>query len=161
MVNQLIDIIGREASLFESFLKLLEEQKDALVKNDADLLNRVTERQREKIIESQLLNKQREKLVCEIKAANEIEGDLNVTRLLEIVDEEQAVHLKHLRETILELNERILTARNQNAMLLNKSREYIARMMSMLSKIEKPDNTYGNDGARKESFSQILVDRRV
>jgi hypothetical protein len=26
MINQLIDIIGREAALFESFLELLEEQ---------------------------------------------------------------------------------------------------------------------------------------
>ena len=68
MVNSLIDILGREAALFESFLQLLEFQQKALVENDADELNRVTELQREKLIESNLLGKQREDILEDRKS---------------------------------------------------------------------------------------------
>ncbi|MFH2050684.1 MAG: flagellar export chaperone FlgN, partial [bacterium] len=132
MVNRLIEILGREAALFESFLQLLEQQQKALVENDADELNRVTELQREKLIESNILNKQREDILENIRANNAITGDMTVTRLLAMVDQNQADQLSLLRKSIFLLNDKILKTRNQNAMLLNKSRHYIQRMMEML-----------------------------
>jgi len=161
MINQLIDIISKEAALFESFLKLLERQKEMLVANDLDGLNEVVQRQREKFIESKLLNKQRENLVAAIKTARDIEGDLTVTRLLKLVDEDQANRLSQLRDIIYSLNEKITTSRNTNAMLLNRSREFIARTMEMLSKIKNPDNTYARTGMAAERGSNIMVDRRI
>jgi len=157
----LIDIISKEAALFESFLELLERQKEMLVANDLDGLNEVVQRQREKFIESKLLNKQRENLVAAIKTARDIEGDLTVTRLLKLVDEDQANRLSQLRDIIYSLNEKITTSRNTNAMLLNRSREFIARTMEMLSKIKNPDNTYARTGMAAERGSNIMVDRRI
>lgn len=157
----MIDIISKEAALFESFLELLERQKEMLVANDLDGLNEVVQRQREKFIESKLLNKQRENLVAAIKTARDIEGDLTVTRLLKLVDEDQANRLSQLRDIIYSLNEKITTSRNTNAMLLNRSREFIARTMEMLSKIKNPDNTYARTGMAAERGSNIMVDRRI
>ncbi|MCK4633030.1 MAG: flagellar protein FlgN, partial [candidate division Zixibacteria bacterium] len=142
MVNQLIDIIGREATLFESFLQLLEQQQDFLVTNDVDGLNRITDLQREKLVQSQLLDKEREDLVAKIQIANKIDGDLNVSRLLELVDSQQANRLSQLRETIRDLNDRITDVRNQNATLLNRSREYIRKTLEMLTKLNQPETTY-------------------
>ena len=157
----MIDIISREAALFESFLELLERQKEMLVANDLDGLNEVVQRQREKLIESKLLNKEREKLVAAIKASRDIEGDLTVTRLLKLVDEDQANRLSQLREIIYSLNDKITATRNTNAMLLNRSREFIAHTMEMLSKINNPDNTYARSGMAVERGSNIMVDRRI
>jgi hypothetical protein len=161
MINRLIDILGREAALFETFLDLLEQQKRMLVANNADGLKEITERQREKLIESQMLNKERESVVEEIKRGNRIEGDVSVTRLLEFADESQAGHLMQLRTLILDLNDRITRARNTNAMLLNQSREFIARTMAMLSKINNPDHTYASDGVSTSAGSNVVVDRRA
>ena len=97
MVDTLIDIIGREAALFETFLSLLEQQQQALVENNLEELNRITELQRDKMAESQLLNRERERVLGEIKALNAIDGDLTVTRLLEMVDQQQAGQLGSLR----------------------------------------------------------------
>jgi len=157
----LIDIISKEAALFESFLELLERQKEMLVANDLDGLNEVVQRQREKLIESKLLNKQRENLVATIKTSRDIEGDLTVTRLLKLVDEDQANRLSQLRDIIYSLNEKITDTRNTNAMLLNRSREFIAHTMEMLSKINNPDNTYARTGMSAERGSNIMVDRRI
>jgi hypothetical protein len=161
MINQLIDIISREAALFESFLELLERQKEMLVANNLDGLNDVVRQQHEKLVESKHLDEQREKLVAAIKKSRAIEGDLTVTRLLKLVDEDQAHRLSQLRDIIYGLNEKITATRNTNAMLLNRSREFIARTMEMLSKIKNPDNTYARTGKVAERGSNIMVDRRI
>ncbi|MEW6413024.1 MAG: flagellar protein FlgN [Candidatus Zixiibacteriota bacterium] len=161
MINKLIEIIGREAAIFEAFLELLEKQQEMLVKNDAEGLSHITDLQREKLVESQLLNKRRLELVREIKIANNIDGDLNVTRLLDIVDQDQADRLQKLQRIILDLNDKITTTRNQNAMLLNRSRQYIMKTMEMLSRVNSPESTYTQEGSSKEHSKNIVVDRRA
>jgi flagellar biosynthesis/type III secretory pathway chaperone len=161
MVDHLIDILRKEATLFESFLDLLEQQQRMLVENDVEELNRITDLQREKLIESQILNQQREEVIEQIKVTNAIEGDLNVTRLLEIVDRDHADQLAKLRNLILNLTEKITHTRNQNAMLLNRSREYIAKTMEMLSRIHNPGTTYTAPGTERGQAATVAVDRRA
>ena len=161
MINRLVNLISREASLFENFLELLNRQKETLVQNDLKALKEVTEKQREKMVESQLLNKERESLIEEIRAANLVDGDVTVSRLLEFADQNQAGRLTQLRETILDLNDRITEARNTNAMLLNQSREFIAKTMAMLSKINNPEHSYSRDGAGGRHRANVAVDRRA
>ena len=57
LVHELIEVLKEEASLFETFLELLEEQQKALVKNDLNGINRITELQREKAVSSRRLSK--------------------------------------------------------------------------------------------------------
>ena len=161
MVEKLIETLSSEAVVFEDFLKLLSQQQEMLVNNNIDGLNRVTELQREKVAESQLLSQCRDKLVAEIQSANAIEGDLNVSMLLEHVDEHQGGRLIQLREIIQSLTEKISEIRNQNAMLLNRSKEYILRTMELLSKINNPDSGYAANGETVENGSSVAVDRRA
>lgn len=161
MVDQLIDILGKEASLFESFLQLLQQQQKMLVENDVEGLNGITDLLREKLVESRLLGRQREELVEQIRVANAIEGDLNVTRLLETVGRDHADQLATLRDLILNLSEKITQTRNRNAMLLNRSREYIARTMEMLSRLHTPGDAYAPLGAQPRQVANVAVDRRA
>lgn len=161
MINKLVEIIGKEAALFEIFLNLLEQQRDMLVKNDTVGLNEVSDRQREKLVESQILNKEREELIEKIKINNSIEGDLTVSRLIDLVDQNQAEQLSQLRRIINELHEQISGVRNQNAMLVNRSREYISRLMDMLSKVNSPPETYSKSGVNYQTTHAVGVDRRV
>lgn len=161
MIDKLIEIIGREASLFESFLETLEAQQRMLVKNDADGLNEITSIQREKMVESQLLDREREALIEKIKESNDIKGDLTVTSLLTLLDENKGNQLDLLRTSILDLRDRIDKVRNQNVMLLNRSREFIGQTMDMLSKINKPESGYNSVGANDTGGSTIALDRRA
>lgn len=161
MINQLIEIIGKEAALFEDFLALLERQQELLVENNVNGLNEVTDSLREKTVTAQLLNSKREETIERVKADNAIEGDLNVTRLLELVDQTQADRLISLRTLITELNEKILTTRNQNAMLLNRSQAYIAKTVEMLSKINQPQGIYTANGTEAKVGSQLAWDGRA
>jgi len=161
MINELIQIISEEALLFEDFLHLLDRQQKMLVANDVAGLNEVTARQQQKLMESQRLNRRREQVIAAIKCANAVEGDMTVARILEFADDDQAERLKRLRESIINLNDSIGRARNTNAMLLNRSREYIARTMAMLSRVCNPDSTYDNHGTSGDNRRSLAVDRRV
>jgi hypothetical protein len=161
MIDQLIKIISEEASLFEEFLRLLDRQKELLVANDTDGLNEVTAELNAKLTESRLLNRRREEIIAAVKEANAIEGDVTVSRLLEYADRDQSERLTQLQKTILGLNDSITEARNTNAMLLNRSREFISRTMNMLSRLSSPNSTYGRDGAAPHTGGTIAVDRRV
>ncbi|MBI5265889.1 MAG: flagellar protein FlgN, partial [candidate division Zixibacteria bacterium] len=138
MIDQLIDIIGREAACFESFLHLLTEQKRALVANDIDELNRLTHRQQQLLRESHDLNTQREQVIARIESDRHLSEDLTISRLIAMADSEQAGRLRQLRDLLLNLNDQILEVRNTNAMLINQSRDMIARTMAMLSRPEHP-----------------------
>ncbi len=147
--------------MFESFLNLLEKQQQMLVDNNVEGLNGITDLQREKLVESQILNRRREELIEQIQAANAVEGDLNITRLVELVEHDQAQQLIKLKDIILDLSDKITHTRNQNAVLLNRSREYIAKMMEMLSRINAPVNTYAPGGEEQELVANVVVDRRA
>lgn len=161
MIDKLIEIIGKEAALFESFLELLEKQQRMLVENNLDGLNEVTADQREKMTESQLLNNRRLELVELIKRDKQIQGDLNVTRLLDLVDKQQADRLSQLQIIIMDLNDKITYTRNQNAMLLNRSREYISKTIDMLSKINTKETTYSPTGMNSDQRMSVAIDRSV
>ena len=161
MIDQLIQVISDEALLFEEFLQLLDRQKEALVANDTDRLNQVTQLQQQKLLECHALDRRREKVIAAIKADNALEGDVTVTRLIEYADEDQSHRLTLLRDTILGLNERINETRNTNALLLNRSREYISRIINMLARLHTPDGTYGRSGAARQESAALAVDRRI
>lgn len=161
MINDLIKIISQEALLFEDFLSLLDQQKEALLCNDSDALNRITQLQQQKVLESQKLNRQREKQIAAIKKTNAIDGDLTVARILEFADDSQAVHLRRLREAIMEINDRIAEVRNTNAMLLNQSREFISRTMNMLSEVNRPEAAYDRNGTISRTATNVAMDRRI
>lgn len=161
MINKLIAVIGREAELFETFLDLLEQQQRMLVKNDLKGLTEVTSQQQEKLIVSQNLNRHRLELVEAIKRDRQLEGDLNVTRLIEIVDREQADRLSLLQKIILNLTDKINETRNQNALLLNRSREYIVKTVEMLARINSPKTGYTSGGVTEDTRDNLALDRRA
>ncbi|MBD3403637.1 hypothetical protein GF420_12135 [candidate division GN15 bacterium] len=161
MIDRLINIISREAAAFDRYLTLLEQQQQALVANDLTRLNAVTAEQRQVVADTQALHREREETIEQLRAGYDIEGDLTLSRLLELVDDTQATQLTRLQQLILTLNEQIGAVRNSNALLLNQSRESIARMMSMLSKIHHPDKTYSRPGGPAQSEAAMAVDRRA
>lgn len=161
MINQLIDIISREARLFESFLHLLEQQKRALVANDLAELNRITRLQQDALASSHQLNGERLRVIAAIKAEKHFDEDLTISRLIALADSEQAERLKELRELLLGLNEQILEVRNSNAFLINESRDLIARTMVLLSRSKQTDNTYGRDAVCSERSQAVALDRRI
>jgi hypothetical protein len=132
-----------------------------LIADDIEGLKANSETMRERTVENRLLNRRREQLVADIKQVNDLDGDVNVTRLLEIVDEQQADRLRELRKTIYALHDKISDTRNRNALLINRSREYIGRTMEMLAQIEGSDGIYHAAGAGSHDHQAVAIDWRA
>jgi len=161
LVRELIITLEKEASLFETFLELLEEQQRALVKNDIALLNNVTEQQREKLIETGNLARKRETIISRLTSDGNLADDLTISKLIASVSPGQANMLETIRETILDLNEKIIKTRSQNEMLINRSRENIVKTMELLGRFKVPKNNYSGEGGLKNAQVNIAVDRRA
>ena len=161
LVYELIEILKEEASLFETFLDLLEKQQRALVKNDLEEINRITGLQREKAVMSRRLIKRREDVIGKLTLDGASSEDITISRLIESVASGQAIVLGQLRNSILDLNNKITRVRNQNAMLINRSRENIVKTMELISRIGAPDTSYQSQGKVESMRTNIAVDRRV
>ncbi len=161
LVMQLIGVLNKEASLFETFLELLEKQQKALVKNDMDALNGITEVQREKVIEANILAKKRENLTSRLALQEGDTDNITISALIKVVSDGQADILKGLRETILDLNEKMAGVRLQNEMLINHSRDSIMKTVELLSRIKAPDENYVGKGKLNSSKSGLALDRRA
>ena len=81
--------------------------------------------------------------------------------MIEIVDREQADRLSLLQKIILNLTDKINETRNQNALLLNRSREYIVKTVEMLSRINSPKTGYTASGVTEDTRDNLALDRRV
>lgn len=160
-VYELIEILREEASLFETFLDLLEKQQRALVKNDLEEINRITGLQREKAVESRRLIKRREDVIGKLTLDGASSEDLTISRLIDSVASGQAIVLGQLRNSILDLNEKITNVRNQNTMLINRSRENIVKTMELISRIGAPNSGYQSQGKVECMRTNIAVDRRA
>jgi hypothetical protein len=161
LVLELVEVLKKEASLFETFLELLERQQKALVKNDVESLNAVTEEQRHRVIEAGILAKKREGIIGELSLKNGMKENLTVSNLIEAVSGGQARVLEQIRDVILELNERIHKVRNQNEMLIDRSREIIMKTMEMLARVSMPDDKYHSEGKIKAMQTSLTLDRRI
>jgi len=161
LVHELIEVLKEEASLFETFLELLEEQQRALVKNDLNGINRITELQREKAVSSRRLNKRREDVIGKLASDGASKEDLTISKLIESVASGQAIVLEQLRNSILDLNAKITKVRNQNSMLINRSRDNIVKTMELLSRIGVPDTGYKRQGQVDSLKTTIALDRRA
>jgi hypothetical protein len=161
LVMELIGVLKKEASLFETFLELVEQQQKALVKNDMETINRITEAHREKVIESGILSKKRESIIAEIIDDEDARNDLTISRLIKMVSEEQSGILGNLRNMMLELNDKITKVGNQNEMLINRSRENIMKTMELLGRIITPEDSYQNQGKKNRSQASLALDRRA
>ena len=161
LVEELIEVLKKEASLFETFMELLERQQEALVRNDTAALNEITELQREKTIESRILTRQREEITGRLASEQSGTENLTVSRLVASAPPGQAGILERLRETILDLNEKISKIRLQNEMLINRSRENIMKTMELLGRIKVPKNGYHEKGKINIPPSNLALDRRA
>jgi len=161
LVLELIEVLEREASLFETFLELLERQQQALVTNDLDAINDVTLKQREKTVESAALARRREELVRELSSDGNTAENLTISKLIETVSSGPAAELERLRGNILGMNEKIEKVRSQNCMLIDNSRKNIMKTMEMLGRIRRPDNGYRKEGQASRADANIALDRRA
>ena len=134
-IAELIKVLANEAELFTSYVDLLDQQKDAIVANDIDMLDCVTERQRESLTASRILDEKRTALVSSLQTQASVTGDLTITALLQLVSVEDGQRLSQLRDTIVSLNDSIEDGKQRNEYLIDKSRTVISETLRLFNRV--------------------------
>ncbi len=161
LLDRLITVIGDEAILFEKFLRMLERQQKALIKNDVDDLQAVTAELQHVVMQSKRLEDDRAEIVDEIRRCGGTEDNLTVSQICDMADASRSTQLKTLRETVLSLYSRIEETRMRNGLLIQQSVEQIRNTVEMISRLPAQKDMYEGKGGVSREYAPLGVDRRV
>lgn len=163
-ILRLIRLIGEEVQIFETFLRHLNRQQDALVANDLESLQQVTQAQEELARRTTQIELERRELVERICGDLKREqSDLTLTELTKLVSEPQSNQIHALQTTLLNLHEQISAIKSRNDFLIRKSMEYINTTIAQLGLTEQvSQTTYTAENTKAAPAAKTaLVDRRA
>jgi len=161
LLDGLISVISDEAKVFEKFLELLETQQEALITNNTEALQTVTAQLQKVVGQSQYLERERARVVEELRPHGHSEDDLNVAKICEMADAARSMQLRNLRETILNLYTQIEETRMRNGLLVEQSMEQIQFTIETIGRIPTESKTYQKQGSLSRETVSLGLDRRV
>ena len=158
LVVKLIETINAEIRLFHELLKLLRQEQAAIVEDDLEGIDASVAQQHEIAAAAQLLEAERIQVVEELSNwLNMEQGNRNLGRLIGVLESERGKELAHMRQTLLDLNQKIRATNENNAFLVRQSMRYTERCLDILSGQPGEQNVYGQFGkARKSNLRSVL-----
>ena len=160
-IIELIDIINEEIRLFNELLILLREEQAAIVEDDLEGLESSVAAQQEISQRARLLEDRRVQVTEELSMRLDlVSGSASLARLIEVLESEQKEELARMRETLLELNQKIRTTSENNAFLIRQSMRYTERCLHILAGQPIGGEMYGQFGrARRNGGPRSLLNQ--
>ena len=158
LVVKLIETINAEIRLFHELLKLLRQEQAAIVEDDLEGIDASVAQQHEIAAAAQLLEAERIQVVEELSNwFNMEQGNRNLGRLIGVLESKRGEELAHMRQTLLDLNQKIRATNENNAFLVRQSMRYTERCLDILSGQPGGQNIYGQFGkVRKSNLRSVL-----
>ena len=163
LVLKLIEIVNAEIRSFNHLLELLQQEQAAIVADDLEGIESSIAAQKEVAAEAQALEAGRIQVVEKVTRRLNMEpGNATLARLLEVLEKQQGEELARMRETLLELNEKIRATNENNAFLIRQSTRYTERCLEILAGNPGGQGMYGQFGkARRNGSSSSVLNRTV
>jgi flagellar biosynthesis/type III secretory pathway chaperone len=161
LVIRLIEIINAEIRSFHRLLELLKAEQAAIVEDDIEGIESSVIAQHEVSAEAQMLEVERIQVVAELSQGLDVDADgVSLTRLILFLEKNQGEELAGMREVLVELNERIRQANENNAFLIRQSMRFTDRCLDILTGQPVGQQTYGKFGAtRKSAYGRSVLNR--
>lgn len=161
LVSGLIEVINREGRCLQKFLTLLSEEQKFLVENDVDSLRRSIEDQEEAIRDARKLEEARIKLTDLLAEELKIDkGEVNISKLIELVEESYSAKLRELQSTLSSLYARLERQRKKNEFLIKQSMKYVDKSIKVFLGLEGRNPSYSvSQQKNKEVHSEKVLDR--
>ncbi len=139
-MQYLVDILNKETEVYQNYLMVAAQKKQALMENDFEALEASTIQ--EKVLSAQILKLESERY--EFIQEQGLRKDITITELIEVAPKAQQ---KALSLSADKLKEALMASRkfnDTNMALLRQSSHYINHMMKTFAKnIEGEQPTYG------------------
>lgn len=159
--SKLIEVLNKEASLYEEILALSKNKKDIIVNGNVSELESITKLEQSMILRLGKLENEREDLASRL--ADELgfgTTEITLKALSSRLPKEQAIEMdsccKKLSAVLNELKE----TNSLNSKLIKNSLDYINFSINILSSVGPSDNNYVNSGEAITSKSRNFFDMK-
>lgn len=144
-LNELIDILSSEHKVFEEYLHLLTEQQEHLIQNNLAGIKSNIEKINMLAEEAANLENGRRRLMGRISESMRLKpSDISLSRLLERVNSPNLKEMERLKDTILEVHDKISYQKTRNELLIEQSLRIINQTMQFIHEVNNPRATYDN-----------------
>ena len=141
MITQLVDIMKEQAERYNELIGLTMEEKDILVNNEIEELQKLTNLKNIVVSQNNRLEKKRIALVndiAEVMGSNE--KDIDLAKLLEIIgDQPEAAQLEEIGQSLRDALHTLKEANELNRQLLEASIEYLEYSINMVRSSVNPE----------------------
>lgn len=121
-ILNLIELIHKEVSSLENFLRLLAEEERCLINNRFDLLEESIRKQEQAITQAKQLEEIRKDITVWLSKDLKIEHEQpTLSKLIQLVDSSYSSKLNELQKTLLDLHRKVEAQRKRNEELIKKS----------------------------------------
>lgn len=156
LIDELIEILEQEYSIYKELLPIALEKTQVVVKNDLASLQKITDREQQAIDKIHSLENKRENIMINIRTVlNKKSSDFNLKTLIDLLDkqpkEQKALSVLHdnLKSTI----HRLVEVNSHNKSLINQSLEMIEFNMNFIqsTRMAPGNNTYTKKASRYDA----------
>ena len=141
MITQLVEIMQDQAQRYEELLGLTLEEKDILIKNEIEELQKITNLKNLVVTQNNRLEKKRIELVndiAEVMGSNE--KDIDLAKLIEIIGgQPEAKDLEEIGRTLRESLQKLKDANELNKQLIESSIDYLEYSINMVRSSVNPE----------------------
>ncbi|MFC1525845.1 flagella synthesis protein FlgN [Candidatus Latescibacterota bacterium] len=163
LVVQLVEVVNEEVRVFQELLDHLHQEQAAIVNDDVETIEGVAAAKAELVETAKRLEGERQDLLQHLsESLNMAPGGVDLVRLIETVESHHGEELARMRETLLDLNQKIRDTNHNNGYLIRQSMRYTDRCLEILTGNPQDRGLYGKFGrARKRNAGDRSVLNRM
>ncbi len=144
-LRELIAVLKAEHRVFVQYLQKLTEQQDFLIANNLDGVRKSVEVINMLAQEAISLENGRRGIVDKISRKLEMNPDeVTVSRILERLKGPNFEELERLKNTIMDIHQKVSTQKNRNELLIDQSMSIIRQTVNFIRDVNNPKATYEN-----------------
>jgi flagellar biosynthesis/type III secretory pathway chaperone len=159
MVSQLLDILSEQTQRYEELLGLSTEKRDAIVKDDIEYLQKITNLENIVVSQTQKLERKRLEIMKDIA---DVMGKRNVELTLEALvglldGQEEQKKLKEAGKRLRNILDELAAVNDLNASLIQNALEYIEYSVNVMqSSINQNPTMYTVKGGKLKEDTSLF-----
>jgi len=154
-IEQLKNTLIKENELYTGVLKLAEEKTKVIVGGDIKVLENITKKEQQYIMNMATFEKLRRSILTNIAQELSIEEISSVSELILFIEEDAGNEIDDLRNDLLKTIADLKAVNEGNEKLINQSLQYINLNIEILTSSSEDGNRYSNKASENKQVKSI------
>ncbi len=159
MINDLLEVLNMQAQTYEELYGLSQEKKDAIVKDEIDELQKITNLENILLTQHQRTEKKRVQLMEDIASVlGSKEKDIDLGSLAELMEgQDEQAGINQVRARIREALGKLALVNELNTSLIGSALEYIEYSINVMqSSVNQELATYSVQGGKLKEDGDLF-----